>query len=275
MCSFACGTLSSGRRLPVWPEWVAPMIQAPTSSTCFTSVRSPPPMSCAPLWVSTFCSICGHSSARTSTRSAIGRGWWSLAAGSRLSSVSASPLWHMRRMMATRDVVAPLVGTPSYINDLLAISNPEVLAAPVPSDRVPVLQALLRHALLREYTEAAARALDPNAPGLLRDAEFVDLVPTSTPTPTWSWLRAQPVAGGVVRDVLVSDPVLADFRAALKILATTPAPALERHLAMTLDAASHRLDAWVTSVASRRLAEMRTATPNGIGVGGYGWVEYL
>jgi len=178
-------------------------------------------------------------------------------------------------MMATRDVVAPLVGTPSYINDLLAISNPEVLAAPVPSDRVPVLQALLRHALLREYTEAAARALDPNAPGLLRDAELVDLVPTSTPTPTWSWLRAQPVAGGIVRDVLVSDPVLADFRAALKILATTPAPALERHLAMTLDAASHRLDAWVTSVASRRLAEMRTATPNGIGVGGYGWVEYL
>ena len=160
-----------------------------------------------------------------------------------------------------REITAPLVGTPSYINDLLAITDPEALAAPVPSDRVPVLHALLRHALLREYTEAAARALDPNAPALLRDAELVDLVPAPAPTPTWSWLRAQPVAGGFVRNVLGGDSVLAEFRAALRILATTQVPSLERHLAATLDATSHRLDAWVTSLASRRLAEMRTATP--------------
>jgi hypothetical protein len=174
-----------------------------------------------------------------------------------------------------REVTVPLVGTPSYINDLLAITDPEALAAPIPSDRVAVLQALLRHALLREYTEAAARALDPNDPALLRDAELVDLVPAPTPTPTWSWLRAQPVAGGIVRDVLARDPVLVEFRAALKSLATTEPPALERHLATTLDATSHRLDAWVTSLASRRLAEMRAATPKGINVGGYGWVENL
>ncbi len=174
-----------------------------------------------------------------------------------------------------REVTVPLVGTPSYINDLLAVTDPEALAAPVPSDRVPVLQALLRHALLREYTEAAARALDATAPALLRDAELVDLVPAPAPTPTWSWLRAQPAARGIVRDALGDDPVLAQFRAALRILATTEVPALERHLATILDAASHRLDAWVTSLASRRLAEMRAATPKGISVGGYGWVENL
>ena len=174
-----------------------------------------------------------------------------------------------------REVIAPLVGTPSYINDLLAVTDPEALAAPVPGDRVPVLQALLRHALLREYTEAAARALDASASALLRDAELVDLVAATTPTPTWSWLRAQPVADGIVRDVLSSDAVLAEFRAALESLAAVTPPDLERHLATTLDAASHRFDAWVTSVASRRLAEMRAATPKGISVGGYGWVENL
>jgi hypothetical protein len=175
-----------------------------------------------------------------------------------------------------REITTPLVGTPSYINELLAVTDPEALAAPVPSVRIPVLHALLRQALLREYTEAAARALDRANPALLRDAELVDLVPSQFPTPTWSWLRAQPMpGGGLVRDALVGDPVLAEFRAALQLLATMPVPALERHLATTLDATSHRLDAWVTSLAGRRLAEIRATTPNGIRVGGYGWVENL
>jgi hypothetical protein len=176
----------------------------------------------------------------------------------------------------TREITVPLVGTPTYINELLAVTDPEPLAAPVPSDRVPLLRALLRHALLREYAEAAARALDPANPALLRDAELVDLVPSQSPTPTWSWLRVQPMAEGrQVRDALAGDAVMAEFRAALQTMATMEVPALERHLATTLDATSHRLDAWITSLASRRLAEIRAATPHGIGVGGYGWVENL
>jgi hypothetical protein len=174
-----------------------------------------------------------------------------------------------------RDVTAPLVGTPTYIADLLAVTNPETLAAPVPNTKVPVLQALLRHALLREFTEAGARALDVNAPALLRDAELVDLVPSPTPTPTWSWLRSQPVTGGVVRDVLAKDAVLVQFRAALKQLSTAQPAVLERQLSSTLDATSHRLDAWVTSLAHRRLTDIRKTTPKGISVGGYGWVENL
>jgi hypothetical protein len=42
-----------------------------------------------------------------------------------------------------------------------------------------------------------------------------------------------------------------------------------------LDVASHRFDAWVTSLAARRLDEMRAAKPGGVVIGAYGWVEDL
>ena len=43
----------------------------------------------------------------------------------------------------------------------------------------------------------------------------------------------------------------------------------------TLDLASHRLDAWITSFATKRLASMRASQPQGVYVGAYGWVENL
>ena len=43
----------------------------------------------------------------------------------------------------------------------------------------------------------------------------------------------------------------------------------------TLDLCSHRLDAWITSFATKRLAEMRKASPTGVLFGGYGWVMNL
>ena len=42
-----------------------------------------------------------------------------------------------------------------------------------------------------------------------------------------------------------------------------------------LDVMSHRFDAWVTSLATRRLADLRAATPTGITLGAYGMVEDL
>ena len=41
------------------------------------------------------------------------------------------------------------------------------------------------------------------------------------------------------------------------------------------DVFSHRYDAWVTSLAARRLDQLRTAKPTGAVVGAYGWVENL
>lgn len=43
----------------------------------------------------------------------------------------------------------------------------------------------------------------------------------------------------------------------------------------TLDLCSHRLDAWITSLATKRLAQLRQQHPQGISIGGYGWVENL
>jgi hypothetical protein len=68
---------------------------------------------------------------------------------------------------------------------------------------------------------------------------------------------------------------LATFLAALDVLATRPAAELDRALRGLLDATSHRLDAWLTSLATRRLAAVRRQRPTGIHLGAYGWVENL
>jgi len=43
----------------------------------------------------------------------------------------------------------------------------------------------------------------------------------------------------------------------------------------TIDLASHRLDAWITSFATQRLAALRARQPEGLFIGAYGWVESL
>ncbi len=61
------------------------------------------------------------------------------------------------------------------------------------------------------------------------------------------------------------------YRAALDTLATLPEDELELRLRETLGLASHRLDAYFTSMARRRLDELRR-TGQGLQLGGYGWV---
>jgi hypothetical protein len=185
----------------------------------------------------------------------------------------------------TRPLTVPLVQPADYLAELAGTTDVDALARPVPGDGVPLLHALLRHGLLREYAEAAARLLAGASPvpaALLTDAELVDLVPGQPPTPTWSWQRDQVVPGSAP-EVTVAAALaeaartgpLGEFRAAVRTLAATPPETLERHLLQVLDATSHRLDAWATSLADRRLAELRQSRPTGLLVGGYGWVEGL
>lgn len=73
-------------------------------------------------------------------------------------------------------------------------------------------------------------------------------------------------------------PAVADyarFAAALQTLEGVPRQRLELLLGETLDCCSHRLDAWLTSVATRRLADLRSNRPVGLALGGYGVVENL
>ncbi len=48
-----------------------------------------------------------------------------------------------------------------------------------------------------------------------------------------------------------------------------------RAVAATLDCASHRYDAWVSALPTRRLGQVRASQPTGLLLGAYGWVENL
>lgn len=70
-------------------------------------------------------------------------------------------------------------------------------------------------------------------------------------------------------------PAIGEFLGYLKTLAALPSAELERRFTETLDTCSHRLDAWITSLATARLGTLRAATPTGCHVGAFGWVEGL
>ena len=53
---------------------------------------------------------------------------------------------------------------------------------------------------------------------------------------------------------------MADVIAALGVLGGLPIADLERLLTETLDACSHRFDAWLTSLATARLKQLRGGT---------------
>lgn len=65
------------------------------------------------------------------------------------------------------------------------------------------------------------------------------------------------------------------FRASLGRVAGLPTAELDRLASSALDCVSHRLDAWVTSVATRRLATVRGDRGRGTYIGGFGYVEEL
>ena len=76
-----------------------------------------------------------------------------------------------------------------------------------------------------------------------------------------------------------SDQQVVDFVGAINELSGIPTAELDRLASETLDLASHRLDAWLTAFATRRLGEMRdaqlssSAAPVGNYLGGYAFVE--
>ncbi|WP_203906144.1 hypothetical protein [Rhizocola hellebori] len=197
-------------------------------------------------------------------------------------------------------VAAGLPGHSDYLGALLAATTIDAIvnAAPAPAS---LLHALLRHGLLREFATAAARiaATIPGSPSLatlLRDLELVDLVDVppvnfvlATPPQTRHWRRqldltdAPLTAGASIRAYLegLTDfgaaPVasLGQFRAGLAHLRGLDDESLHVLMQSTLDLSSHRLDAWITSFATKRLAQLLPDGPQGQYIGAYGWVENL
>ena len=164
-----------------------------------------------------------------------------------------------------------------------------------PRDESPLLFMVLRRAVLMEYESVALRALmaagDPLVSGDLREPELV-VTGESPDQPTPEQIVARFVdvlLGGddrqLVRGIFEPDMLRdfgltrdeveesSDFWASLEYLADLDSGRLALLLPETLDVVGHRYDAWETSIASRRLDVLREKRPEGIQIGGYGWLE--
>jgi hypothetical protein len=165
-----------------------------------------------------------------------------------------------------------------------------------------LLYLMLRHGMLAEFDASARRLLDWRSlldPAESREAELVGVMEaakgTDTPSGRTAWERLETkipgVTGGRTLAEFLDDrtlhsspqpqPVadvaarLQNFRESLQHLENLPTAELHRLFTETLDISSHRLDAWLIGLYTKRLEEMREANPEGIYIGGYGWVENL
>jgi hypothetical protein len=157
-----------------------------------------------------------------------------------------------------------------------------------------LLYHMLRHAALIEYGRLMADILVRTGQAQAAERQEPEMVRVvaGTEARRTIWERmAEPIAGvsgGVpLTDALFAPletrpPALAPehaqldaYRRSLGALRGLPTAELERLFTETLDVSAHRLDAWVTSLASKRLDTMRARKPLGVHVGAYGWVEEL
>jgi hypothetical protein len=154
-----------------------------------------------------------------------------------------------------------------------------------------VLGALVRFAALQELDLTGARIARRLVPpsrvpiawrtneisGITTVTDPSPLVRATTPVPD---LNGRTLAEEVARLQQASpgDRRLADlsaFQAALDRLATADPADVDPALRAYLGTCSHRLDAWITSLASRQLDAVRAGRPTGIHLGGFGYVERL
>ena len=189
--------------------------------------------------------------------------------------------------------------SPNYIDRLLTARNLEAeikfrdLSIEQPQPHT-LLHLLLRHSMLLEYATAATQLLlkrQPSTSDLRREPELVDLPLGQLTLTVWRQLATkinvnggEPIELGKYLLPPSGDPDVAkepdlkqikEFRASLGHLKSLTVDKLERLMAGMLDLCSHRLDAWITSFATKRLAEMRKTNPTAVLFGGYGWVMNL
>ncbi|HMJ62745.1 MAG TPA: hypothetical protein VK493_13325, partial [Bryobacteraceae bacterium] len=160
-----------------------------------------------------------------------------------------------------------------------------------------LLYLLLRHSMLLEYAAAGSRLLINRGllqPALRREPELVDLPLGQLMQTVWRQMVTKITVQGVQEPIELGKYLLgftpsgepdvsrepelkplSELRASLAHLKSLDPARLEELMTGTLDLCSYRLDAWITSFATKRLAEMRKANPAGVLFGGYGWVMNL
>ena len=212
-------------------------------------------------------------------------------------AVFSPPVAALRGALVQADQSLSL--SPNYIESMLAARNLDAIRHEMSLQPPPrtLLYLLLRHSMLLEYAAAASRLLIKRGllqPALRREPELVDFPLGQLTLTVWRQMATKIIVSGVAEQMelgkyllgflptgepdVTREPelrTLSDFRASLAHLKTLPVARLEQLLTGTLDLCSHRLDAWITSFATKRLAEMRKASPTGVLFGGYGWVMNL
>lgn len=162
---------------------------------------------------------------------------------------------------------------------LLGLSLEALRATPTPPT---LLGRVARHAALASYLAAARRYRLAHGPAPAIEPELIGLTPESTAP--WTWLDAVAGDGRTVRAVLDGmlhgsdphpDPAFVETWTGLGNLAKLPAERLDELTREALDLCSHRLDAWLTAIADRRLAALRATRSDGIHIGAYGIVTEL
>jgi hypothetical protein len=157
---------------------------------------------------------------------------------------------------------------------------PQLLANPLKLEEPPLLLLLLRHATLLEYLSRAFDILGLAAQQR-REPELigVPLDTGQTLPPVWDHLSSTvrpPNLGEYLNRAQNAETRGMDaYRENLALLRTLPTGELEHLLTETLDTWSHRIDAWITSLSTERLVQMRAAEPTGCHLGAFGWIENL
>ena len=216
----------------------------------------------------------------------------------RIAQLNFDPnAWPFRYQLVTEDPVSETLGLiPNYIEWIRTASVPDLIAQSVPADwdrPVSLLYRLLRHGGLLEYQNASYLlgvrfqtvevgaavereivGLPGTAQGPNRVEQMMQPIGQLSGTAPLHTFLSDPANTAIIRSLLPDEPVVG-FRDALAALSGATTAELERLLGETLDVASHRLDAWITGLAAKRLEQMRSARPLGCHIGAYGWVENL
>lgn len=145
-----------------------------------------------------------------------------------------------------------------------------------PSPGPSLFYSLFRHAALLTYARTADKVK-----GLPHDQriekELVNFL--SSQDGTWTRIQQQiPDLDHRVRPSPSTDATHEEFDtfwSSLSLLTQLGTQDLDWLVRQGLDACSHRLDAWITAVASQRLTAMRSSKPTGLYIGAYGFVENL
>lgn len=166
------------------------------------------------------------------------------------------------------------------------LAGHDAQAKPFGDRRQPLLWLLARAAVLELLADGAFTILEAEQPSPVAGGDLLEpeIVTPSVKTPLWRLRQPSPHGGGVLADAMWPQPdgalgpsaaLIKRYAAKLKQLGGLPSATLDRLFRDTLDLHAHRLDAWITSLATRRLAEMRSKQPEGLHVGAFGWVEDL